>query len=61
MVSRDQQGPQGAGMEGELSTESSGIGLVWVRETQIKSLLPPWQVMRRRKSKSAKKGKSEAD
>lgn len=61
MVSRDQQGPQRASTEGELSTESSGIDLVWLYETQIKSILPPWQVVRKRWSKSAKRRKSYAD
>lgn len=61
VVSRDQRHPQGAGMEGELSTESNGIGLAWLCETQIKPILPPWQVVRRRRSKSVKRGKSKAD
>lgn len=60
-VSRHQQGFQERGMEDDLSAESNATDLSWLCETQIKPILPPWQVMRREKAKSVKRGKFNAD
>lgn len=60
-VSRHQQGLQGTGMEDNLSAECNAVGLAWLRETQMKPILPPWRVVRRETAKSVKRGKFNAD
>lgn len=60
-MSRHQQGLQEIGMEDDLSAESNAVGLAWLRETQIKLVLSPWQVVRRETAKSLKRGKFNAD
>lgn len=52
---------QGTGMEDNLSAESNAVGLAWLCETQIKPILPSWQVVRRETTKSVKRGKFNAD